>query len=80
MISIIKKEIEQLRTEMIAIDITSKNNDLDKTELDDNQTLILKSKIQVLNKILISYNDSVIKTTSNPTQHKWDDGLEFYDK
>ena len=54
-IELIQREIKELRHEITAISLTSSLSNLKTSKHDKKQITCLKSKIQVLNKILISY-------------------------
>ena len=55
MIELIQREIKELRREITAIDLTSSLNNLKITKQDKQQIMRIKAKIQVLNKIVVSY-------------------------
>lgn len=55
MVKLIQREIKELRHEITAIYLTSSLNNLNITKQDKQQMICVKAKIQVLNKILVSY-------------------------
>jgi len=55
MIELIQREIKELLHEITAIDLASSLNNLKFTKHDKKQVMCIKAKIQVLNKIIISY-------------------------
>lgn len=55
MIELIEKEIKNLRNEITAIELTSSLNVLKFTKQDKKQLMCVKAKIQVLNKVIVSY-------------------------
>jgi hypothetical protein len=55
MIEIIQREIKELRNEITAIDLTSSLNNLKMTKHDNKQLMCIRAKIQVLNKVILSY-------------------------
>jgi len=55
MIELIQREIKELRHEITAIDLTSSLNNLKFTKHDKKQIMCIKAKIQVLNKVIVSY-------------------------
>ena len=55
MIEVIQREIKELRNEITAIDLTSSLNNLKMTKHDNKQLMCIRAKIQVLNKVIISY-------------------------
>ena len=78
MITLIKREIKELRHEITAIELTSSLNDLKITKYDDEQIMCIKAKIQVLNKVIVSYGvqkqcclQQPIKVYKTATQSIW---------
>jgi len=55
MIEIIQREIKELRNEITAIDLTSSLSNLKMTKNDNKQLMCIRAKIQVLNKVILSY-------------------------
>lgn len=55
MIELIQREIKELRHEITSIELTSKLNNLKLTTHDRKQIMCIKAKIQVLNKVIVSY-------------------------
>tara|TARA_R110002096_G_scaffold184863_2_gene363501 strand:- start:4272 stop:4451 length:180 start_codon:yes stop_codon:yes gene_type:complete len=55
MIEVIQREIKELRNEITAIDLTSSLNNLKMTKHDNKQLMCIKAKMQVLNKVILSY-------------------------
>jgi hypothetical protein len=55
MIEVIQREIKELRNEITAIDLTSSLNNLKMTKHDNKQLMCIRAKIQVLNKVILSY-------------------------
>jgi hypothetical protein len=55
MIELIQREIKELRNEITAIDLTSSLNNLKMTKHDNKQLMCIRAKMQILNKIIISY-------------------------
>jgi len=55
MIEIIQREIKELRNEITAIDLTSSLSNLKMTKHDNKQLMCIRAKIQVLNKVILSY-------------------------
>lgn len=55
MIEVIQREIKELRNEITAIDLTSSLNNLKMTKHDNKQLMCIRAKIQVLNKVVLSY-------------------------
>jgi hypothetical protein len=55
MTEIIQREIKELRNEITAIDLTSSLNNLKMTKHDNKQLMCIRAKIQVLNKVILSY-------------------------
>lgn len=55
MIEVIQREIKELRNEITAIDLTSSLNNLKMTKHDFWTTMCIRAKIQVLNKVILSY-------------------------
>jgi len=54
-IEVIQREIKELRNEITAIDLTSSLNNLKMTKHDNKQLMCIRAKIQVLNKVVLSY-------------------------
>jgi len=54
-IEVIQREIKELRNEITAIDLTSSLNNLKITKHDNKQLMCIRAKIQVLNKVVLSY-------------------------
>ena len=55
MIEVIQREIKELRNEITAIDFTSSLNNLKMTKHDNKQLMCIRAKMQVLNKVILSY-------------------------
>lgn len=55
MITLMQKEIKELRHEITGIDLTSSLNNLRMTKHDKRNLMCIKAKIQVLNKLIVSY-------------------------
>ena len=55
MIELIQREIKELRHEISAIELTNSLNNLKLTKQDKTQKMCIKAKIQVLNKIVVSW-------------------------
>jgi len=55
MITLMQKEIKELRCEITGIDLTSSLNNLKMTKHDKRNLMCIKAKIQVLNKLIVSY-------------------------
>ena len=55
MIEVIQREIKELRNEITAINLTSSLNNLKRTKHDNKQLMCIRAKIQVLNKVILSY-------------------------
>ena len=55
MIEVIQREIKELRNEITAIDLTSSLNNLKMTKHDNKQLMCIRAKMQVLNKVILSY-------------------------
>ena len=55
MIELIQREIKELKHEITAIELTSNLDYLKYNEHDRKQIMCIKAKIQVLNKIIVSY-------------------------
>jgi len=55
MIKLIQREIKELMHEITAIELTNSLNNLKLTKQDKTQKMCIKAKIQVLNKIVVSY-------------------------
>jgi len=55
MIELIQREIKELRNEITAIDLTSSLNNLKMTKHDNKQLMCIRAKMQVLNKVILSY-------------------------
>ena len=55
MIEVIQREIKELRNEINAIELTSSLNNLKMTKHDNKQLMCIRAKIQVLNKVILSY-------------------------
>ena len=55
MIEVIQREIKELRNEITAIDLTSSLNNLKVTKHDNKQLMCIRAKMQVLNKVILSY-------------------------
>ncbi len=55
MIELIQREIKELRHEITAIDLTSSLNNLKMTKHDNKQLMCIRAKMQVLNKVILSY-------------------------
>ena len=55
MIKLIQKEIKELKHEITAIELTNSLNNLKLTKQDKTQKMCIKAKIQVLNKIVVSW-------------------------
>ena len=55
MIELMQKEFKDLRHEITGIDLTSSLNNLKMTKNDKRQLMCIKAKIQVLNKLIVSY-------------------------
>ena len=55
MIEVIQREIKELRNEITAIDLTSSLNNLKMTKHDNRQLMCIRAKMQVLNKVILSY-------------------------
>jgi len=55
MIKLIQREIKELRHEITGNDLTSSLNNLKITKHDKRQLMCIKAKIQVLNKLIVSF-------------------------
>jgi hypothetical protein len=55
MIELIQREIKELRNEIAAINLTSSLSNLNITKNDKKQIMCIRAKMQVLNKIIVSY-------------------------